>query len=181
MGRPSRGVLIRQVILRRIAGGEPLTIRSIQQETGGSNSTVAKELNAILGDDPRFVTGPKANSTPERFREMQQCISQLKEDKAGLESEVKALSNSLKLFKDELQGLIGSMVFTNKQVLLGLDEIRQTVVRLRPQPTSQKSGGESGREIYLTERLNQATKTIVTLTEKNQTLESKLAAAGVDV
>jgi transposase len=145
MPKQSRRELIKRVIRRRIAQSEPITIREIHQESGGSFSTIQDELERFLEDSPDIITGNRALSAPERMRDMQKQILILAEKNTALAAESEAHKHSLELFRNELYALIGQLVFTNKEMVKGLDELRQTVAKVRPAtaPTSEDNKREA--------------------------------------
>lgn len=184
MSLSSRREFIRQTIRRRVASGQAITVRQVQKETGGSLSTISEELRAITEEIPNLVSGSRTRSTPERIRNMQGRIEDLQQENAGLKAQVASLENALKLFRDELASLMGQMTYSSKQTLLGLDEVRQTVVKISQSPAAPPTSKKiSGEIIFLENKLSQVSANFFhaqdenkILRFRNEELEEELAA-----
>jgi hypothetical protein len=178
--KPSRKEFIAKIVRRRIAQSELLTVRAIHAESGGSFSTIQKVIDEALQEIPDLVTGNLAYSTPERMRDMQKRIDELGEKNVGLKAEAAALRESLTLFRDDMQALIGQLVFTNKEVAKGLDDVRQAVIRIQPQTRATSNEVMLGQIELKDARLAQATKSLFDASRENEKLRARLVELGED-
>lgn len=122
---------IRETIRRRQMAGEPLSVRAIQKEVGGSHSTIQEELAAAEHHSRRLgpILSEVARKNPAaQIRALKEALDAALVREIALETEVKSLRETLAKLDGIVKYALDRSDHTYRTMITEVDQLRQASV-----------------------------------------------------
>lgn len=177
---------IREAIRRRQMAGEPLSVRAIRNEVGGSHSTIQEELAAAEYHSRRLgpILSEVARKNPaEQIRALKEALDSALAREIALETEAKALRETLAKLDGIVKYALDRSDHTYRTMITEVDQLRQASTEAsKREPVVVKV--ETEKVAFVPDEAAKAkydalAKEFVKATERIRELEGKLAENGL--